>query len=341
MIQEEKRAKIAAIFEGFNRLNILIVGDVMVDTYLYGKVERISPEAPVPIVAINRKENRMGGAANVALNVQALGANPILCSVIGQDANAEVLSGLLNDFNMSAEGIISSGHSVTTVKTRVIGNNHQMLRIDEEIESDLKAVDQDRLFKVITSIFDTKKIDALIFEDYDKGTLCESTITQLIAEAAKRGIPVAADPKKKNFRFYKNIQLFKPNLKELREGLKLEIDASDIDSLNIAVDLLQQEQHLETALITLSELGVYVSANGKQLMLPAHIRNIADVSGAGDTVIAVATLALAMGLEPELIANLANLAGGLVCESLGAVPIDKQQLFEEARHIKNLYSLHS
>ena len=338
MIQEENTKKITGIFEGFNRLNILIVGDVMVDTYLYGKVERISPEAPVPIVAINKKENRLGGAANVALNVQALGANPILCSVIGNDASAAAFTNLLKTFNMSTDGIITSEHSVTTVKTRVIGNNHQMLRIDEEIESDLGATDRERLYKVITTIFDAQKIDALIFEDYDKGTLCEPLIKQLIAEASKRNIPIAADPKKKNFRFYKNIQLFKPNLKELREGLKLEVDAADINSLNIAVDLLQKEQNLNTALITLSESGVYVSSKNNQLMLPAHIRNIADVSGAGDTVIAVATLALAMGLEPELMAHLANLAGGLVCESLGAVPIDKQQLFQEALQIKHLPS---
>jgi rfaE bifunctional protein kinase chain/domain len=338
MIQQENREKITSIFEGFNHLNILIVGDVMVDTYLYGKVERISPEAPVPIVAIHKKENRMGGAANVALNVQALGATPILCSVIGQDTNAEVFYELLSALKISSAGIIKSQHSVTTVKTRVIGNNHQMLRIDEEIESDLSIIDRDRLTKVITNIFDTQKIDAVIFEDYDKGTLCESTISKLITEAAKRNIPVAADPKKKNFSFYKNIQLFKPNLKELREGLKLEVDPADINSLNSAVDELQKKQNLDTALITLSELGVYVSGRNKQLMLPAHIRNIADVSGAGDTVIAVATMALAMGLDPELMANLANLAGGLVCESLGAVPIDKQQLFEEALQIKNLPS---
>jgi rfaE bifunctional protein kinase chain/domain len=324
------------IFNAFNKLNILIVGDVMVDTYLYGKVERISPEAPVPIVAVFNKENRLGGAANVALNIRALGAKPILCSVIGEDGNADIFCNLLHSLDMSTEGILKSASAVTTVKTRVIGNKHQMLRIDEEIETNRSENDKNRLLSVIEQIFERQKIDALIFEDYDKGTLCESLIERLIAAATKRGIPVAADPKKKNFKFYKNIQLFKPNLKELREGLKLEVDPNDIQSLNAAVGQLQQEQQIKTAMITLSELGVYISTENKHLLVPAHIRNIADVSGAGDTVIAVATLALALNLDTELIATLANLAGGLVCESLGAVPINKEQLLQEALKIKGL-----
>jgi rfaE bifunctional protein kinase chain/domain len=326
---------IETIFNNFNQLNILIVGDVMVDTYLYGKVERISPEAPVPIVAINKKENRLGGAANVALNIQALGANPILCSVIGEDTNASIFLELLKTQKISTSGIIKSTESLTTVKTRVIGNNHQMLRIDEEIETDLKEADREKLGTVIENLFDSYKIDALIFEDYDKGTLSENLIMRLIAAAKKRNIPVAADPKKKNFKFYTGIDLFKPNLKELREGLKIEVNTNKIDSLHQAVQLLENDQNIKMSLITLSELGVYVKTPHEEHLIQAHIRNIADVSGAGDTVIAVATLALALNLSPVLLATLANLAGGLVCELLGAVPIDKQQLYQEAIQINN------
>ncbi len=308
--------EITTIFESFNNLNVLIVGDVMIDTYLWGKVERISPEA-----------------ANVALNVQALGATPILCSVIGDDSNADIFLNLLKTQGLSTKGILKSKDCLTTVKTRVIGNNHQMLRIDEEIESDLGAVDSKGLFDRIEHIFDTMKIDVVIFEDYDKGTLTESLIISLISAATLRNIPTTADPKKKNFKTYKNIDLFKPNLKELREGLKLDIDIKNQASLHTAVGLLQTEQNIRIALITLSEYGIYVSTAQEQKVIPAHIRNIADVSGAGDTVIAVAAIALALNLSPSMIATLANLAGGLVCESLGAVPINKEQLLAEALEI--------
>ncbi len=327
--------EINSIFEAFNNLNVLIVGDVMIDTYLWGKVERISPEAPVPIVAIHKKENRLGGAANVALNIQALGATPILCSVIGEDANAAIFLGLLKQQKLPTKGILKSGTCLTTVKTRVVGNNHQMLRIDEEIECDLNGADNKRLLQSIEQIFDSTKIDVVIFEDYDKGTLTESLITAIITSAKKRNIPTTADPKKKNFRVYKNISLFKPNLKELREGLKLDIDTKNIGSLCKAVEVLQKEQNVGIALITLSEMGIYVNSKKEQHIVPAHIRNIADVSGAGDTVISVAALALALNLAPTMIATLANLAGGLVCEKLGAVPVDKKQLLSEALLIKS------
>lgn len=322
-------------FNSFNKLNVLIIGDVMVDTYLWGKVDRISPEAPVPIVAVQKKESRLGGAANVALNIQALGANPILCSVIGDDINGELFTGLLQKQNLSSDCIIKSSSRVTTVKTRVIGHTYQMLRVDEEIDHELNKDEVQKVLQCVKSLLDQKKIDVIIFEDYDKGALTEEIICGIIEEAGKRNIPTTVDPKKRNFRCYKNVTLLKPNLKELREGLKLEIDPKNPASLVEAVELLRKDHNIEMALITLSEMGVLVSTREQNEIIPAHVRNIADVSGAGDTVISVASLCLALGLPAHYVASLANLAGGLVCEKVGVVPVDKDQLMAEAMFVRN------
>lgn len=326
---------IQEVFKSFNQLKILIIGDVMIDSYLWGKVDRISPEAPVPIVAVNKKENRLGGAANVAINIQALGATPILCSVIGNDDNAKLFLKLLKEQNLSEHGIIHSEHRVTTVKTRVIGHNHQMLRVDEEIDTNVNENETTLLANRIKALLDEERIDAIIFEDYDKGVITQTLIESITTAANGKNIPTTVDPKKRNFLHYKNITLFKPNLKELKEGLKIDFDPNDLIALEEAVQRLKTQQNMGMAMVTLSELGVYIQTENSKALIPAHIRNIADVSGAGDTVISVATLCLALGLEPEQIATLANLAGGLVCEKTGVVPIDKQQLLEEAIKIYN------
>lgn len=321
---------IKEIFRSFSKLKVLIIGDVMLDSYLWGKVERISPEAPVPIVSVDKKENRLGGAANVALNVQAMGASSILCSVIGDDNKAEIFCSLLKKQGLTSKGIIKSKERTTTVKTRVIGNKHQILRIDEEVENDITEKERQQLQNFIKRTLNTEKIDIIIFEDYDKGILTKELINQVIIEANKYNIPIAVDPKKKNFIHYKNITLLKPNLKELKEGLKLDLEYNDQEFLKKTVSNLQKKQNIHIALITLSESGIYLSNKSIKELIPAHVRDIVDVSGAGDTVISVAALCLALGLPPKLIAILANLAGGQVCEKLGAVPVDKDQLIKEA-----------
>lgn len=323
------------VFKSFNQLKVLIIGDVMIDSYLWGKVDRISPEAPVPIVAVNKKENRLGGAANVAINIQALGATPILCSVIGDDDNSKVFLSLLATQNLSDKGIIHSGHRVTTVKTRVIGHNHQMLRVDEEIDSNVNEEETRLLISKVKELIQEERIDAIIFEDYDKGVITQELIEQITAEANSNKIPTTVDPKKRNFLHYKHVTLFKPNLKELKEGLKIDFDPKDHSALEHAVNSLKTTLDSSMAMVTLSELGVFIQSNTERILIPAHIRNIADVSGAGDTVISVATLCLALGLPAEQIATLANLAGGLVCEKTGVVPIDKDLLLEEALKIYN------
>lgn len=329
-----KTKTIIELFASFNKLNVLIIGDVMIDNYLWGKVDRISPEAPVPIVSVQKKESRLGGAANVAINVQALGANPILCAVIGGDANGRAFLDLLQQMNMSSEGLFQSNDRPTTVKTRVIGNNHQMLRVDEEKEEDINASEKKQLINRVTAIINRKKIDVIIFEDYDKGLINKSLIDQVIKLARQKNIPVAADPKKRNFNLYRHIDLFKPNLKELRDGMKIDLEKNNIDELKSAVKKLSAEHDIKNTLVTLSDLGVLISNDSVEKIIPAHFRNITDVSGAGDTVISVAALCLASGADAVTMASLANLAGGLVCEKVGVVPVEKKTFLEEAKRLK-------
>ena len=326
------------IFSAFNNLNVLIIGDVMIDAYLYGKVDRISPEAPVPIVAVNKRENRLGGAANVAINIKAMGANAILCSVIGDDDKGDTFFRMLNEKELSTEGIIRSKERVTTTKFRIIGNNAQMLRVDEEIEVNINNSDSELLFKNIETLINQQKADVVIFEDYDKGVITSELIRKTVDLALKNNIPITVDPKKRNFLAYKNVTLFKPNLKELKEGLKLEFNNKDFNKIAEAASILQKELNAKYALITMSELGVLINTktDGNQFsheIIPAHIRNIADVSGAGDTVISVASLCIALGLNANFTAAISNLAGGLVCEEIGAIPVDKNKLLIETKKL--------
>lgn len=317
------------LFESFDHMNVMVIGDVMVDSYLWGKVERISPEAPVPVLSVHKKEDRLGGAANVALNIQAMGANPILCSVIGADAQGYSFIQLLKDQQISSEGIIQHPDRVTTVKTRAIGHHQHLLRIDEELDEELDSLQTIVLFDKIRTIIGSTKIDVLIFEDYDKGVITPELIEKVVNLCRDQKIPVVVDPKKKNFAAYQNVTLFKPNLKELKEGLRLEFNHLDRTQLHDAAGRLKKQLNASMVMITLSEHGVYVQNGDEYHHVPAHVRSIADVSGAGDTVISIAALGLAGGLSPKQLSALANLAGGLVCEKVGVVPINKTELLKE------------
>jgi rfaE bifunctional protein kinase chain/domain len=324
------KEEIKRIFDCFIGKKVLVIGDVMLDSYWWGNVERISPEAPVPIVHTRKKEYRLGGAANVALNLKRLGAEPIICSVIGHDSDGEILLRLLGNENISAEGIIVSDIRPTTVKTRIISGKNQLLRIDIEEDDLLNPEDTSSLESKISELI--KVIDLIIFEDYDKGVISQHIIEEIVKKAIDLKIPVAVDPKKRNFMAYENVTLFKPNLRELSEGLKIDLNTgSDINEIKEAAKLLQNKLQVDQVLITLSEKGVYLSEkNGTSHQIPAHIRDIFDVSGAGDTVISVAALALLANVSGDVVAALANLAGGLVCEKVGVVPIDKEELMKEA-----------
>lgn len=321
------------IFEKFNSLNVLIIGDVMIDSYIWGKVERISPEAPVPVVRVTKKENRLGGAANVALNIQALGACPYICAVIGDDSDGENFLSLLKAQGLSEEGLIKIKTRPTTVKTRIIAHNKQIARVDAETERNLSSSNTLLVLNKIKQIIADHRIDAIIFEDYDKGLITEELIDKTVKLSKEMGIITVVDPKKRNFHAYKGVQLFKPNLKELKEGLKIEVDPLNIEQVEQAVNRLKKQLGAKTVMLTLSEHGVYVSSENGNNHILAHKRTIADVSGAGDTVIATAALCLAAGLNEFKTAEIANLAGGLVCEHVGVVPIDKARLLREIQDL--------
>lgn len=324
-----KSTEIQRIFDSFNNFQILIIGDVMIDAYLWGKVERISPEAPIPIITCTKKENRLGGAANVALNIKSLGAKPLLCSVIGNDEKAEVFFERLQFRSIDNQGIIVSKERKTTVKTRIISNNQHLLRVDEEDDEYISSDLEQELLNKIQSLISNQKIDAILFEDYDKGIITPFIIEKTVELANKNNIPTLVDPKKRNFNHYRNITLFKPNFREITDGLKVEIKKGDFEALSRIANTLHKERQIDKILITLSELGVYISDNGKYHIIPAEVREVVDVSGAGDTLISIAALCLAAGLPSREIAVIANLAGGLVCEKVGVVPVDKEELLEE------------
>jgi D-glycero-beta-D-manno-heptose-7-phosphate kinase len=319
------------LFSAFGKLTVLIVGDVMIDSYLWGKSTRISPEAPVPIVNVVNREKRLGGAANVALNIQALGATPLLCSVIGDDHDGADYLRLMEENNLSIEGIVQSPERVTTIKHRIIAGAQQLLRVDSEIEHNLAGHEEQHLEERFKQLLG--KADVVIFEDYDKGVFSKENIQRFIALANSLNKPSVVDPKKKNFLSYIGCTLFKPNLKELREGLKVDFADENLHAFEAAVSMLQKELQLKQVLVTLSERGVFIANGQDKSYIEAHRRLISDVSGAGDTVISIAALCMALQTSPNFLAGLSNLGGGLVCEQVGVVPINKQRLLEEAKQI--------
>jgi rfaE bifunctional protein kinase chain/domain len=317
-----------SLFEAFNGLTVLIVGDVMVDSYLWGKSTRLSPEAPVPIVNVLKSEMRLGGAANVALNVQALGATTLLCSVIGDDPEGGDFIRLLEENNLATNGSVLSPDRVTSVKQRILSGGQHLLRIDSEMEADLVAHENRHLLQRFEELL--QKADVVVFQDYDKGVLGEHNIAALLALARQKGVPTVVDPKKKNFLRYIGCSLFKPNLKELKEGLKVDFADTNTEIFEQAVADLQSRLETPHILVTLSERGIFCAAGDEKTYLKAHLRSISDVSGAGDTVISIAAVCTALQLPLPLLAELANLGGGLVCEQVGVVPVNKAELYQEA-----------
>jgi rfaE bifunctional protein kinase chain/domain len=314
----------------FQNKKILIIGDVMLDSYLFGNVERISPEAPVPIVDVIVKQYKLGGAANVAANIKNLGGTPILCSVIGNDQKGDILISLLKKLKINTEYLHKSDIRITTDKIRIIGNNHQMLRIDEEIKSELNKNQRMLFISTISEILNNDNIDCVLFQDYDKGIINEHTINLVINMANSLDIPIIVDPKKRNFKKYNNVTLFKPNFKEFKNGLN--ITTSDRKK---ALEIGSKKLHkkgIEIVFVTLSENGIFVSYKKDNKIInkiiPGTPRDVVDVSGAGDTVISISAMLL-NDVDIEEIAKIANIAGGIVCEEVGVVPIDKNKLLKE------------
>ena len=318
-----------ALFNDFKKIKVAVVGDVMLDTYWWGHVDRISPEAPVPVVAVDKKEYRIGGAGNVALNTVALGAETFIISVIGADTNGEELTKLYQQQGINTTYLLASPERITTNKIRIISRNQQMMRLDEEMTTDISSELQTQILDKVTQCIADNKPDVLIFEDYNKGVLTEALIVKLIALCKANNIITTVDPKRKNFFSFKGVTIFKPNLKEVKEGLQILLDDVNLASLNQVHTQLQAKLQHQISFITLSEKGVFYEANESSKIIPTHIRNIADVSGAGDTVIAVASLVYATTKNMHLAAEIANIAGGLVCEEVGTAAINKAKLLRE------------
>ncbi len=317
------------LFADISKMKVVIVGDVMLDKYWWGSVDRISPEAPVPVVSLKHMEYRMGGAANVAINSVSMGAGTIIFSVIGNDTEAKDLLQLMEANKIDTSNIISSSKRITTHKTRIMGRNQQMMRLDAEVTTDIDTDLENELIEKIKSFFSVSVPDVLIFEDYNKGVLTERIIKELIKLCADFGVVTTVDPKRKNFLSFKGVTIFKPNLKEVREGLSLLTNNVDLSSLQNMHSVLQQNLQHQISFITLSENGVFFQQGTDSKLIPTHIRNIADVSGAGDTVIAVASLVYAATKQMRIAAEIANIAGGLVCEEVGTAAINKEKLLAE------------
>lgn len=334
------------IFEKIANERVLIVGDVMIDSYMWGKVTRISPEAPVPVVAVTKREKRLGGAANVALNIEAMGAIPIICSVLGNDDSSKDFQQIMYNANMDRRGIVVSDNRMTTVKSRVIGNSMHIVRVDEESTHPLSAIEEDLLLDRINRAIKTMPIDAIIFQDYDKGCITARIINEVTALANRKKILTTVDPKHRNFSLFKNVSVFKPNLKELREGLNIEIDDSSeenlLQDLLSASKLLHEHQNIDIILTTLSSRGMYACdfrhGEPHAMLIPSCAHDVSDVSGAGDTVISVITLALAAGLTLEESVYCANLAAGIVCEQVGVVPINPERLRNEMSQNSSIFN---
>ena len=319
------------LFIDFSKLKVVIIGDVMLDTYWWGQVDRISPEAPVPVVSLLRKEHRVGGAANVALNTVALGAQTTIVSVIGSDNDGVLLQSLFEAEHIDTSYLLTHASRITTHKTRVMSRNQQMMRLDAEITTPISSEIEKALLQKFTTCLDAKNPDVVIFEDYDKGVLTPTFIEAAIAICTARNIVMSVDPKKNNFLAYKGVTLFKPNLKEVKEGLQVPIAAVTLENLRAVHAALQTHLAHQISLITLSEKGMFFDTGADAKIIPTHVRSIADVSGAGDTVIAVASLVYAATKNIELATEMANIAGGLVCEEVGTAAINKTRLLAECK----------
>lgn len=320
-----------SFFHGLEDLRILIVGDVMIDRYLYGSVERISPEAPVPVVHLKSEDNRLGGAANVALNIRAMGATPLLFSVIGDDDNGRLLREQLPAADISPDYMLTDSERTTTVKTRVIAQHQHLLRVDREDISPLTPEMASRLVAAVRQCVEETAVHLILFQDYNKGVLTPDVISGIIDLALAHHIPTAVDPKYDNFWAYRNVTLFKPNLREIQQQLDAHL-RPERAALMAADRQMRERLGNAITMITLSDKGVFIADGDRAEIIPTQARTIADVCGAGDTVISIMALGLAQGLDMAVVARLANLAGGQVCEKVGVVPVDKQQLEQEFKN---------
>jgi len=311
----------------FSAIKILLIGDVMIDHYLYGQINRISAEAPVPIVDIEDEEYRLGGAANVALNLLGLGAKTTLLTMLGDDEVGRKALHLMRENNLKTNHVLTSKLRTTSLKTRIFDDDRQVVRFDREDDADLSKEQEEMLLEELNALLKKEKFNAIILQDYNKGVLTKKIIKQILLITAKLNIPVVVDPKEYNFFEYQQIDLFKPNLKELSDALKIKIDPKNINSLRKAAEELKKKNRFDNLMLTLGPNGIFIyEQNGDSYIVPSRVIKTADVSGAGDTVVSIAALGLAQKLPLMKVAKLANIAAGKVCKKVGVCPITLKDL---------------
>jgi len=312
---------LSEFFERAQEFHILVAGDVMLDKYVYGKVDRISPEAPVPVLQFQYSDSRLGGASNVALNVRRLGAKASIMGMVGEDAAGKDMLQMFKSEDIKDELVTVSDSATTTVKTRILGGHQHLLRIDEESHREITRTEALTLSKRLSEYLDADNVDAIILQDYNKGFLSAPMIRMMLEAAHRKGIPVCVDPKDTNFFEYEGVAIFKPNLRELRARLPFAVDVTKA-SLQDASKYLREDIKCEMTAITLSEHGIFLSRNGESGLFPTRPQMVIDVCGAGDAVISVLTLAYLMKANLHQMADLANVAGGVVCGEVGVCPVD-------------------
>ncbi len=330
-MSKDLRTEIRQFTERLAGLHIAVLGDLILDRYVKGKVSRISPEAPVPIVQQKSLALHLGGAANVMANLVAMGAGCSLIGIVGKDESGVAIANLIGQSALRSAIILEDATKPTTVKTRIIAGGHHLLRIDEESEQDISSDVQQQLIEKLGRFFKEDPPDILIIEDYNKGLLTPHVIAEVLGLCDRLDIPVAVDPKRKNFFLYQQVDLFKPNLKEAQEALGIaHMDNVDIQTIG---DKLFQHISCRTLMVTMAAEGIYLKDAVHWEIFPTKVRNVADVSGAGDTVISLAAICRALSLSHRAMALICNTAGGIVCEMPGVVPVDKVRLLNELNEI--------
>lgn len=309
------------IIQRFSEKRVLVIGDVMLDQYLWGTAARISPEAPVPVVTVEKRTTTPGGAGNVALNLAGLGCSVEIAGVIGDDEEGRILTGLFNNRAISTAGLRQIHRGKTTVKTRVIAQDQQVVRIDQENMVQSENNFRSQILQHVETCIDG--IDGIILEDYNKGLLTGEMIASILEISSKNKVNVYVDPKKDNFDQYRNVRLFKPNKKEFLEGTGVQYNGIDF---NEAGRRFRKRSGIEILVVTRGPEGISVFTETGQVDIPTRARKVHDVSGAGDTVISLFSLADLAGASCEEAAELANYGAGRVCEEVGVVPINIEML---------------
>jgi rfaE bifunctional protein kinase chain/domain len=310
-----------------SHIHIMVLGDVMIDRYTMGTTSRISPEAPVPVILWKKTEDRLGGASNVAANLKSMGCRVSLMGLCGNDPDADILEKLLYEIGCDEVILLRDSNRPTTVKTRIVAELHQIARIDHESDDEIPESIIEKGLEILKNSFAKNKIDVLILQDYNKGLLHSGWIDKILQTTREHGVKVAVDPKRNHFFEYKNVDLFKPNLKEALQIMDMPF--KNLSDLPLISKSLKEKIQCHKLMITLASDGIWIESEGTGRQFLTRPRRVADVSGAGDTVIALAAICMACALSDVFMANCCNAGGGQVCEKFGILPVKKAELIDE------------